>query len=85
MDQVTVSDDRRLWVTGGKTRSEYMFSELPQIADIVRSIGRPGLFEINLVEGVNSDLIDASSHAEPRTLRQEFIENEAPPQAIAPE
>ena len=23
-----------LWVTGGKTRSEYMFSELPQIADI---------------------------------------------------
>jgi len=24
-----------LWVMGGKTRSEYMFSELPQIADIV--------------------------------------------------
>jgi hypothetical protein len=30
-------DDRRLWVTGGKTRREYMFSGLPQIADIVRS------------------------------------------------
>ena len=26
-----------LWVTGGKTPSEYMFSELPQVADIVRS------------------------------------------------
>ena len=26
-----------LWVTGGKTPSEYMFSELPQLADIVRS------------------------------------------------
>jgi hypothetical protein len=25
------------WVTGGKTPSEYMFSELPQVADIVRS------------------------------------------------
>ena len=23
------------WVMGGKTRSEYMFSELPQIADII--------------------------------------------------
>jgi hypothetical protein len=23
------------WITGGKTRSEYMFSELPQIADMV--------------------------------------------------
>ena len=27
----------QLWVTGGKTRSEYMFSVLPQIADIARS------------------------------------------------
>ena len=27
----------RLWVTGGKAPSEYMFSELPQLADIVRS------------------------------------------------
>ena len=26
-----------LAVTGGKTRSEYIFSELPQVADIVRS------------------------------------------------
>jgi hypothetical protein len=26
-----------LGVTGGKTASEYMFSELPQLADIVRS------------------------------------------------
>ena len=26
-----------LWVTGGKTPSEYMFSELPLLADIVRS------------------------------------------------
>jgi hypothetical protein len=25
------------WVTSGKTPSEYMFSELPQVADIVRS------------------------------------------------
>src|SRR6516162_3603740 len=25
------------WVKGGKTRSEHIFSELPQIADIVRS------------------------------------------------
>jgi hypothetical protein len=25
------------WVTGGKTPSEYIFSELPQVADIVRS------------------------------------------------
>jgi hypothetical protein len=24
------------WVTGGKTRREYMFSGLPQVADIVR-------------------------------------------------
>jgi hypothetical protein len=23
-----------VWVTGGKTRSEYIFSELPQVADI---------------------------------------------------
>ena len=30
-------DDRRLWVTGGKTPSEYIFSELPQVADIVRN------------------------------------------------
>jgi hypothetical protein len=27
------------WVTGGKTLNEYMFSELPQVADIVRSAG----------------------------------------------
>ena len=27
----------QLWVTGGKTRSENMFSELLQLADIVRS------------------------------------------------
>ena len=26
-----------LWVTGGKTPSEYIFSELPQVADIVRA------------------------------------------------
>ena len=26
-----------VWVTGGKTRSEYMFSALPRIADIARS------------------------------------------------
>ena len=26
------------WVTGGKTPSEYMFSELPQVADIARSV-----------------------------------------------
>jgi hypothetical protein len=26
-----------LWVTGGKIPSEYIFSELPQVADIVRS------------------------------------------------
>jgi len=32
--KLTVSP-RPLWVTSGKTRSEYMFSELPQIADIV--------------------------------------------------
>jgi len=25
------------WVTGGKTPSEYIFSELPQVADIARS------------------------------------------------
>jgi hypothetical protein len=25
-----------LWVTGGKTPSEYIFSELPQVADIAR-------------------------------------------------
>jgi hypothetical protein len=25
------------WVTSGKSPSEYMFSELPQVADIVRS------------------------------------------------
>ena len=25
------------WVTGGKTPSEYIFSELPQVADIVSS------------------------------------------------
>jgi len=29
-----------LGVTGGKTRCEYMFSELPQIADIVGAVGR---------------------------------------------
>jgi hypothetical protein len=29
-------DDRRLWVTGDKTPSDDMFSELPQVADIVR-------------------------------------------------
>ena len=29
--------ERPLWVTGGKTPSEYIFSELPQVADIVRS------------------------------------------------
>ena len=28
---------RPLWVKGGKTPSEYMFSESPQITDIVRS------------------------------------------------
>src|SRR6516162_5069319 len=27
----------RLGVTGGKTRSEYIFSELPQVADIART------------------------------------------------
>ena len=27
-----------LWVTSGKTPSEYMFSELAQVADIVRSV-----------------------------------------------
>ena len=32
---------RPLWVTGGKTLYEYMFSELPQIADIVGNAGRP--------------------------------------------
>ena len=26
-----------LWVTGGKTPSEYIFSELPQVADIAKS------------------------------------------------
>ena len=26
-----------VWVTGGKTRSEYMFSALPRIADIARA------------------------------------------------
>src|SRR6516165_2380669 len=30
--------ESRLGVTGGKTRSEYMFSALPQIADIARSV-----------------------------------------------
>ena len=28
---------RPLWVTGGKTPSEYIFSELTQVADIARS------------------------------------------------
>ncbi len=28
-----------LWVTGGKTQSEYMFSEIPQVADITGSVG----------------------------------------------
>jgi hypothetical protein len=27
----------RLWVNGGKTPSEYIFSELPQVADIAKS------------------------------------------------
>jgi len=31
---------RLLWVTGGKTPSEYMLSELPQLADIVRRVRR---------------------------------------------
>src|SRR6516225_11711322 len=30
-------DRGQLWVTGGKTPSEYIFSELPQVADIARS------------------------------------------------
>src|SRR6516164_9321426 len=30
-------DRSRLWVTGGKTPSEYNCSELPQVADIARS------------------------------------------------
>ena len=40
--------DRRgpVWVTGGKAQSEYMCSELPQLADIDRSafhqLTRPG-------------------------------------------
>jgi hypothetical protein len=45
MDATIISADARnkstpevpLGVTGGKTRSEYMFSALPQVADIVRS------------------------------------------------
>src|SRR6516165_785777 len=31
-------DRGQLWVTCGKTPSEYIFSELPQVADIVRSV-----------------------------------------------
>jgi hypothetical protein len=34
-----------LRVTCGKTLCEYMFSELPQITDIVGSVGSPGLPE----------------------------------------
>jgi len=30
----SASPDGPLWVTGGKTRSEYIFSEFPQVADI---------------------------------------------------
>ena len=37
--------ERLLWVNGGKTRNEYTFSGLAQIADIIGSAGSPGLPE----------------------------------------
>ena len=47
--------------TGGKTRCEYMFSELPQIADIVGAAGREDCLKpLFSVERLTADLIELS-------------------------
>ena len=63
-------------VTGGKTLSEYMFSELLQMADIVGGAGgprtaldRPSVLRVSAGH-------DPSSHTQPQSLRYEFAEDE---------
>ena len=52
------------WVKGGKTLSEHMFSELPQIADIVVPVGSRESVETALPDlGMAMDL-DPSFHME---------------------
>ena len=63
----------RLWVTGGKTPSEYMFSELPQLADIVSRafdhlekplVLRITAFRLRAIPGLSSGPTMPLDHAE---------------------
>ena len=54
------------WVTGGKTRDEYMFPELLQIADTVRSAGSPKVLRR---QGCQHDVIHTVDSATPLRRR----------------